>query len=192
MRRTPTAPSAVTYSYTVAEVTALVGLFSSQIVRKELEHGLLHSNRPPRLDWFALVYVAVLAELGLDLNVTERSKLQAIIRGALDDKRDEVAVSRVLHLRLGELLQELRSRTERFLRWKARLRTSSESTELTLATTPLTVRRLGVMLARGVSTEVILRKYPNVSGDDIEFAEIYCRAYPRVGRPRRIAASPSR
>jgi uncharacterized protein (DUF433 family) len=44
----------------------------------------------------------------------------------------------------------------------------------------LTVRRIGSMLERGESSEVIREDYPYLSQEDLEFAQIYVRAYPDV------------
>jgi uncharacterized protein (DUF433 family) len=40
------------------------------------------------------------------------------------------------------------------------------------------------MLERGEDPSAILEDYPHLTGEDLELARLYVRAYPRVGRPR--------
>ena len=39
------------------------------------------------------------------------------------------------------------------------------------------------MLERGESPEIVREGYPYVTAEDLEFARLFVRAYPRVGRP---------
>ena len=50
--------------------------------------------------------------------------------------------------------------------------------------TRLPVLHIGKMAERGVSTEIILEDYPKLTEADVEFARLYYRARPPIGRPR--------
>ena len=56
--------------------------------------------------------------------------------------------------------------------------------EPTFPESRLAVRHVGGMLLRGASVEEVRADYPYLKDEDIEFATIFTRAYPRVGRPR--------
>jgi len=42
---------------------------------------------------------------------------------------------------------------------------------------------VGGMLERGVAAQEILEDYPYLEAQDLEFARLHVRAYPRIGRP---------
>lgn len=48
----------------------------------------------------------------------------------------------------------------------------------------ISVLHIGKMADRGEAVEDILEDYPNLTGGDVEFAKLYYRARPPVGRPR--------
>ena len=75
---------------------------------------------------------------------------------------------------------------EEFERWKATLVTDPAilACEPVLAGTRLSVRHVGALVERGESDEVIREDYPGLSAEDIRFAHVFHRVYPRVGRPR--------
>ena len=50
--------------------------------------------------------------------------------------------------------------------------------------TRLPVRHIGKLRARGESAEDIKLDYPYLDDDDIDFADMYFRAHPTIGRPR--------
>jgi uncharacterized protein (DUF433 family) len=45
------------------------------------------------------------------------------------------------------------------------------------------------MLLRGASIKEVREDYPYLKDEDIEFAPVYARAYPRMGRPRERQAA---
>jgi uncharacterized protein (DUF433 family) len=53
--------------------------------------------------------------------------------------------------------------------------------------TRLSVLHIGKMYDRGEGLENILEDYPYLTGRDVEFAQLYYRAHPPVGRPRACA-----
>jgi hypothetical protein len=48
----------------------------------------------------------------------------------------------------------------------------------------LTVRHVGELLERGDSPNDLLEDYPELSPQDLEFSQLFVKAYPRAGRPR--------
>jgi uncharacterized protein (DUF433 family) len=50
--------------------------------------------------------------------------------------------------------------------------------------TRLPVRHIGLMAERGAPLAEILDDYPELTGDDVEFARLYAKANPAMGRPR--------
>jgi uncharacterized protein (DUF433 family) len=176
----------VQQQFTTAEVAALVGLDSERVIRKEVEHGLIEGGNPPRMDWPVVAYFAVLSELGLELGVDDRRRLLKLVRNAVARHLAEVDLSRVVRLELGKVLGELESRIDRFLRWKSGLTVSPDvlGGEPAFPNSRLAVRRVAGLLDRGVSVDEIQEDYPYLTKDDIAFARIFARAYPRVGRPR--------
>jgi uncharacterized protein (DUF433 family) len=51
----------------------------------------------------------------------------------------------------------------------------------------LPVRHIGEMAERGESIENIIEDYPSLDSNDVEFARLYFRAHPPMGRPRKGA-----
>jgi len=56
----------------------------------------------------------------------------------------------------------------------------------------LAVRQVGGMLLGGASPKDVLQDYPYLTDQDLEFAPIFTKAYPRMGRPRESQAAPRR
>src|SRR5262249_25193236 len=52
--------------------------------------------------------------------------------------------------------------------------------------TRLSVNHIGKMRDRGELIEEIIKDYPYLRRDDIDFAQCYWKAHPMVGRPRRV------
>jgi len=73
-----------------------------------------------------------------------------------------------------------------FEEWKTRLVSQDEvlGGEPVFAGSRLAVRRVGALAERGEPARAILADYPYLKPSDIEFARLYTKAYPRVGRPR--------
>jgi len=169
------------------EAAALVDLPEGK-VRKEVEHGLFGDQSPPRLPFTALVYLRALRLLGLELGVEDRRRLLTSIRDALlaSSTPEVVDLSAVLSLKFGPLVRELAARLEGFEAWKGKLVIQDDilGGEPVFPGSRLAVRRVGALAERGESTESILADYPYLKPADIEFATLYTKAYPRVGRPR--------
>ncbi|MEL6463144.1 MAG: DUF433 domain-containing protein [Cyanobacteria bacterium J06641_2] len=90
-------------------------------------------------------------------------------------------------LQLDAISNELSELINRFNDWKKSLVTNPAimGGETVFPSSRLTVRHIGTMLERGESKEVIREDYPYLSEQDMDFALIYTRAYPVIGRPKR-------
>jgi uncharacterized protein (DUF433 family) len=168
------------------EAAALADLPEGK-VRKEVEYGFFGNQSPPRLSFPALVYLRALRGLGLEHGVEDRRKLSNRIREALEAPRilEIVDISEVLSLKLGRLVRELTERVKAFESWKERLVIHQDilGGEPVFPGSRLAVRRVGALAERGGSPRAILEDYPFLKEADIDFARLYTKAYPRIGRP---------
>lgn len=179
---------------TATEASALLGLPELR-VRKEIEHGLIKTASPPRLAFEELVYLRSLLLLGLELSVPDRRKLHDRITAALSEDHlpEAVSVGRLLELRLKPLVRDVRLRVGAFTRWRDERVTSDPAIlggEPVFRGTRLSVRHIGAIAERGERLANILEDYPYLSRRDVEFARLFVRAYPRLGRPRESAEAP--
>lgn len=176
------------------EAVALFGL-DERRVRKEVEHGVLGEERPPRFDLAALVYLRALMELGFEVGaVEERKRLYALISAAVHRQRhrDVVRLSEILELHIGRMLEEIESRADGFEAWKRKLVVDDGilGGEPVFPKSRLAVRHVGGMRLKGIPAAEIREDYPYLEENDIEFAALYARANPRLGRPRERQAAP--
>jgi uncharacterized protein (DUF433 family) len=176
-------------AFTLPEAAALLDIPERQI-RKEVEHGLFST----RLSFPALVYLRALRALGFDLGVDDRRKVFEIVAEAVRRDNDTVDVSPIVTLKLGELVKEIRAKVDRFSRWRAHLTTDRRvlGGEPVFPKSRLAVRQVGGMLERGASPQEIKEDYPYLKDEDLNFARLFVRAYPRVGRPRETGQAPDR
>ncbi len=170
---------------TANEVAALSGLDEGR-VRKEVEYGIFTR---PNFTFADLVYFAVLAVLGVQLGVDDRRKLHDLVAGAMRPGRrpSRVEFSPVLEVRLDRVAKDARGKLDGFEAWKKKRVVTDENVlggEPTFPETRLAVRHVGGMLLRGASVEEVREDYPYLKDEDIAFATIFTRAYPRMGRPR--------
>lgn len=178
------------HALTVNEAAALVGI-EEKAVRKEVEYGIFGSESPPRFKLPALVYLRVVRELGLETTVEKRVKIYKLIRSALARSMTpaNVELSPVLELKLGPVTDEVRSKLERFERWKQKRVVTDPDVmggEPVFAKSRLTVRHIGAMMLRERTSTLqeIREDYPYLKPEDLEFAKQYAVAYPKLGRPR--------
>ena len=176
---------------TVNEVVALADT-EEKVVRKEIEYGLFDAESPPRFSLPALVYFRVLAQLDIHLRVEDRRKVYAAISEGLARPRrpSVVEITPLLDLKLAGITKEVTDKLRRFEAWKKKIVTDPQilGGEPTFPKTRLAVRRIGALAMRGAIDE-IREDYPYLSAEDIEFAKLYTKAYPRVGRPRASKAA---
>lgn len=168
-------------------VAALLDLPERQ-VRKETEHGLFGPSSPPRLDFTALVYLRLLSFLGLDLGVDVRRQLHRLLVQATQQEPPPETIEwlPMLTLKLGPVVRDVTARVEGFEHWKAKLVTNPDilGGEPVFPGCRLAVRHVGALVEQGERGETIREDYPYLSDEDIHFAHVFFRAYPKVGRPR--------
>lgn len=176
-----------TLSLTPNAVAVLLDMPERQ-VRKEAEHGILPQATPPRLDFAALVYLRILGLLGLDLGVDGRRDLHRLLAKATqqDPVPETIEWLPLLTLKVGPVVRELTGRIEAFERWKLKLVNNPDvlGSEAVFPKSRLAVRHVGALVEKGHSDEV-REDYPYLTDEDILFAHVYARAYPKLGRPRR-------
>jgi uncharacterized protein (DUF433 family) len=181
-------------SITTNEAVALFG-FDERWVRKEVEHGVLGAERPPRFDLAALVYLRSVMELGFEIGAVEdRKRLYGLISAAIHGHRhpDVVRLSAIAELHIGRMLEETETRATRFDAWKRRLVVDERilGGEPVFPKSRLAVRHVGGMRLKGTPAAEIREDYPYLKDEDIEFAALYAQANPRMGRPRERQAAP--
>jgi len=176
-------------TFTPTEAAALAQLSPKQ-VRKELEHSVLElrSRKRPRLPFSALVYLRAIRLSGLSLAVVDRARLYRLIAESLakTPAPERVEFASVMSLSLGWLASEMASTLARFEAWKGGLSSdpSSMAGEMLFPGSRLTVRDVGERLERGESPNTLLAAHPELCPQDVEFSQLFVKAYPRAGRPR--------
>lgn len=175
-------------TFTATEAAALAQLSPKQ-VRRELESPMLslRTGKKPRLKFSALVYFRAIRLSGLSLAVPDRARLYRQIADGLrkTPAPDRVEFASVMSLSLGWLVSEMASRLARFEAWKRTLSSDLNvmAGEMVFRGSRLPVRHVGELLERGEAPSDLLEDYPELSPQDLEFAELFVKAYPRVGRP---------
>ncbi len=173
-------------SFSATEAAALADV-SAKRVHKEIEEHILDVPRPPRLPFSAVVYLRAVRLIDFELPVAVRTRLARQLAEAMERPApaDTIEIARLVVLRWCEVREELQQRLERFLAWQGQLvkRADIMGGQLVFPGSRLSVRRVGEMLERGERPEVVLEDYPNLTAEDLDFARLYVRAYPRVGRP---------
>jgi uncharacterized protein (DUF433 family) len=175
---------------TASEVAALSGLDEGR-VRKEVEYGIFAH---PSFTFPDLVYFALLAVLGITLGVDDRRKLHVIVAAAMGARRPlaTAEMSPVLEVKLDRVAKDVEGKLTRFEAWKKKRVVSDAAVlggEPTFAKSRLAIRHVGGMLLRGAAPAEVREDYPYIEDDDIEFAPVFVRAYPRMGRPREPEAA---
>lgn len=172
-----------TLRLTAVEAAALAGVDEGKVY-KDVEHRILPKGP---LSFSALLYLRTIQELGVELGVADRKKLYAALdeRAARLARIEEVALSPIVIVDVGPLARALRRRLTSFQAWKSKLVEDDAilGGEVVFPKSRLSVRRVGALAAR-VGTKEILEDYPYLDEKDVDFAKLYVRAYPRVGRPR--------
>lgn len=174
------------YQFTTAEAAALSELPEKR-VRKEFEYKVLEAKGDPRVSFSGLVYLRTMQRTRLKLAVEARTLLYGRIREALAAalETSSIQLDELITVALAPVRAEMQSRGERFLQWREQLVTDPDimAGETVFPNSRLTVRHVGEILERGESEEAVREDYPYLRPEDLEFARLYVRAYPRVGRP---------
>jgi uncharacterized protein (DUF433 family) len=179
-----------TETLSATEVAALSGLDEAR-VRKEVEYGVF---KRPDFTFGDLVYFFTLAIVEVQLGVDDRRKLHALIARAMAGRRppSRLEFGPVFELRLDRVAKDAGGKLERFEAWKKKLVTNADilGGEPVFPKSRLAVRQIGGMLLRGASRDELREDYPNLKAEDLEFAPVYTKAYPRMGRPRERQTTP--
>ncbi|MUG94455.1 DUF433 domain-containing protein [Scytonema sp. UIC 10036] len=172
-------------TFTPTEAAAFLELPTKKIY-KEVEHKIIPESHPPRLNFAALVYLRITKEIDF-ITVDSRSFLYQSLVKALEQKLPTIEVARFIKLEVDLIAKEMLDFIKQFNAWKENLVSDPNimSGEIVFPNSRLTVRRIGSMLDRGESLEVIREDYPYLTAEDIKFAQIYVKAYPSVGRPKK-------
>src|SRR5262245_59703882 len=177
---------------TPSEVVALFDL-DERRVRKDVECGVFDPiESPPRFDLAEVVYLHMVAAMGLELGVEDRKRLYRMIAAAMRSKKlHDLELSTYVVVKLDSAVHDVEARLSDFDKWKKKLvqRDDVLGGEPAFPKSRLAVRHIGEMARRGASVEEIVSDYPNLSKQDVEFAKRFVAAYPRVGRPRAREAS---
>jgi uncharacterized protein (DUF433 family) len=177
----------VTVALSALEVAALVELDEGKI-RKDVEHGLFDR---PRFSIGDLVYFRLIALLGLTVSVEDRRRLHDLVEAAMRKHPTPrtIALSPVTELKVGDVAAEMEQRLERFSAWKKKIVEDPNilGGEPVFPRSRTAVRHIGGLLLRGVPEREVREDYPHLTEEDFEFARLYARAYPKMGRPREAA-----
>jgi uncharacterized protein (DUF433 family) len=187
--------------FTVLEVSALLDL-PERKVRKEFELGVLPESSPPRVSFEALVWFLAVSMFDLNLRLTTSGKknLFASIRKSLahwgaDREPDDIVFGNkgggYVIVQVKYFARDARTRVESFREWKERRVVWDPKIlggEPVFRDSRLSVRHIGGLPASEKAG--ILEDYPYLNEDDLHFAGVFARAYPRLGRPRESSEAP--
>ena len=173
--------------FTPNEAAAFAYL-SPKRVYKELEYRVIESNSEiPRLPFVALIYLRALKEIDFEFSVNYRTLIYQRLVKAWENHASNLEIAKFFVLQLDQINQELRDLIVGFNRWQEGLVSNAEvkGGEMVFPNSRLSVRHLGGILERGESPEVILEDYPYLTAEDLQFASLYVKAYPVMGRPKK-------
>ena len=103
------------------------------------------------------------------------------------DRANLIDVDSYLSIDLGKACGDVKPRMDVYVRGLARVeeKDSVLGGAAVFRDTRISVSHIGNLAERGESVENILEDYPKLTEADVEFAKLYFRARPPVGRPRR-------
>lgn len=177
--------------FTPNEAAAFVQLPTKRIY-KELEFKVISPVSPrTHIPFSALIYLQALKDVNFEFSVENRALLYNRLVEALELSLPTLGIGNYFELKLNFIKTELSELITRFEAWKKQLVSEPNimGGETVFPGSRLTVRHIGEMLFRGESPEIICEDYPYLSQEDIEFALIYVKAYPNVGRPKKHEVS---
>jgi len=188
------ARAAASRTFTAREAAVLVDL-EERVVRKEIEHEVFVPKESARLEFSAIVYLRLLREFTearMVPTVERRTELFRAIERALRSRSvpDSLQLARHVVVDLADVVAEMRRTLDEFETWKARLESQPDilGGETVFPNSRLSVRRVGGRLERREAREAIREDYPYLTERDLDFAQLYVRAYPPRGRPREVPA----
>ncbi|ELR97661.1 DUF433 domain-containing protein [Gloeocapsa sp. PCC 73106] len=157
-------------------------------VYKELEYQIIESvSDNPRLPFVALIYLRALKEINFEFSVNYRSLIYQRLVKAWENQAIDLEIAKFFILQLDKINQELKELISEFNQWKAGLVSDPniKGGEIVFSNSRLSVAHIGGMLEKGESFKVILEDYPYLTQKDLNFASLYVKAYPTMGRPKK-------
>lgn len=174
-------------TYTTAQAAAMLRM-DSRSIRKTLEGGVIPAS-PSALPFPALVYLTAERMCGVKFSLeNKRALYQRIVeRMNAEPEPEFVELSPILRVQIRDIVRELRARSDRFRAWSRRIVQDPQimGGAPVFPNSRLTVNRVAALLERGEDHSVVLDDYPDLTEEDLEFAPIYVKAFPQVGRPSR-------
>jgi uncharacterized protein (DUF433 family) len=173
------------------EAAAFVKLPTKRIY-KELEFKIISPVSPPaQISFAALIYLEALKDVNFEFSVENRTILYNRLVEALEQSLPSFCIGNYFELKLNLIKTELSELIIRFEEWKKNLVSNPNimGGETVFPDSRLTVRHIGEMLFRGELPGIVREDYPYLSEEDIEFAPLYIKAYPNVGRPKKHEVS---
>jgi uncharacterized protein (DUF433 family) len=107
------------------------------------------------------------------------------------ESRGAVCIDNFVSIELGKACKEVKPRVNLYLEGLERVEENPNilGGAAVFRGSRLSVLHIGKMADRGVNLAEILEDYPALTEEDVEFAKLYYRAHPTVGRPRSDGAS---
>lgn len=179
--------------FTIAETAALIGLEERQIWN-ELEKRVIKTRRSgsePRVTYAAFVYLAWFRDAARTWPRSFSPALRAELVEAIADSIAEptppqqVTVRGLLSISVTKAQSDW-EKAARFRKWRDTIVTDNaiKGGEAVFPNSRVSVRHVGKLLQRGpAARREVGEDYPFLTDDDLEFAPIFVRASPRVGRP---------
>jgi uncharacterized protein (DUF433 family) len=174
--------------FTPNEAAAFAYL-SPKRVYKELEYRIIQPvSDTPRLTFAALIYLRALKEIDFEFSVNYRSVIFQRLVEAIENQASTLEIAKFFILQLDEIAKELSESISQFNEWKNQLVTNPNimGGQTVFPNSRLSVHRIGKLLERGELPEIVLSDYPYLSDLDLKFAPLYVKAYPTLGRPKKI------
>lgn len=172
-------------TFTPTEAAAFLELPTKKIY-KEVEYRIFPEYNPPRLNFAALVYLRLIKETDF-FSIEFRSSLYQSLVRALEQNLPNIKIGRFIKIEVELIANEVLEFIKSFQAWKENLVSDPNimGGETVFHNSRLTVRHIGSMLDRGESLKNIHEDYPYLTEEDIKFAQVYVKAYPSVGRPKK-------
>jgi uncharacterized protein (DUF433 family) len=134
----------------------------------------------------------------LDANALMEAKLRSDRPSNFFGSCDRLKLDDYLFIDIKKVVQDLAPRIDLYAEGLTRIEEKEGvlGGEAVFKDTRLSVTHIGKMREGGEKTEHILEDYPYLRENDVEFARLYFKSHPLVGRPRRseeigVAGSPS-
>lgn len=195
---TPRSRADVRAFLSLLEVAVLANI-SEKRVRKDIETGILRHRLVrwkdarlcftwPHVYTFAAVYGNDSMNGKLRKVALEKSQLWEpwFSSNKQNCECPKVSIDRFIMIDLAKVCDDVSPRVGVYADGLSRIEEKDEvlGGNAVFRGTRLSVHHVGKMLENGANRYHILEDYPYLSKNDLDFAELYCRAHPIVGRPR--------